>query len=91
MYGVRQPSVTADPLTYEFGPGVDLRNIPVKVEVIRETYRALREMERVEIPRTLTTLESLDQTRAAVSEILKRCNLDGSQLRRSLIFFVINF
>ena len=27
-YGVRQPSVTADPLTYRIGPGVVLRNIP---------------------------------------------------------------
>ena len=27
-YGVRQPSVTADPLTYRIGFGVGLRNIP---------------------------------------------------------------
>ena len=27
-YGVRQPSGTADPLTYQVGPGVVLRNIP---------------------------------------------------------------
>ena len=29
-YGVRQPSGTGDPLTYQVGPGVDLRNIPLK-------------------------------------------------------------
>ena len=27
-YGVRQPSGTADSLTYQVGPGVVLRNIP---------------------------------------------------------------
>ena len=30
-YGVRQPSVTADPLTYRIGLGVGLRNIPADI------------------------------------------------------------
>ena len=37
-YGVRQQSVTADTLTYEFGLGVGLRNIPGEA---LELYAAL--------------------------------------------------